>query len=102
MYNALPKNGVARVLGDQVLRSGTSPGAHHREASRARSNAEFVSKMGGGLQELEETEYWLELLVASRTVSGSKMKGLTEETKELNAIFTASIKTAKKRKEGGR
>ena len=99
MYSALPKNDkVAMVLGGQVLRSGTSPGAHHREASRARSDREFISKMEGGLQEIEETDYWLELLVESEILSREAMKGLIAETGELNAIFTSSIKTVKARR----
>ena len=98
MYCSLPKTAVAQVLGRQVLRSGTSPGAHHREASRARSTAEFISKIEGGLQELDETAYWLELLVGSGTVPQDKMQGLLDETDELIAIFTASVKTAKQRK----
>ena len=98
MYCSLPKTSVAQVLGRQVLRSGTSPGAHHREASRARSTAEFISKMEGGLQELDETAYWLELLVGSGTLLQEKMQCLLDETEELIAIFTASVKTAKQRK----
>ena len=100
MYCALPKkNDVAHVLGHQALRSGTSVGAHHREASRARSNAEFISKMEGGLQELEETDYWLDLLVGSGIVSETRMRDLTTETNELMAIFIASVKTVKARRD---
>jgi len=62
LYAALPKTTEAQVLGKQVLRSGTSVGAHYREGQRAHSNADFISKIEGGLQELEETAYWLELL----------------------------------------
>src|SRR5882757_9777724 len=69
MYSKLSKNDtVAQVLGKQVLRSGTSVGANYREASRGRSKAEFVSKIGDSLKEIEETEYWLELLVDSHCV----------------------------------
>ena len=69
MFGSLPKTDVARVLGRQVLRSGTSVGANYREAHRARSAAEFVSNiLGDCLKELEETVYWLELLVESATV----------------------------------
>src|SRR4051812_36267193 len=57
-----------RALARQFLRSGTSVGAHYREASRARSNAEFISKMEGGLQELDETVYWVQLLSAAEVV----------------------------------
>ena len=74
MYSKLPKNDtVAQVLGKQVLRSGTSVGANYREASRSRSKAEFVSKSGDCLKEIEESEYWLELLVDSGCVSAAKM-----------------------------
>jgi four helix bundle protein len=98
MFGALPRDMVAQVLGKQVLRSGTSPGAHHREASRARSDAEFISKMEGGLQELEETAYWLELLVESGIVPQEKMQELINETEELIAIFVSSAKTVKAKK----
>ncbi|MBP7829410.1 MAG: four helix bundle protein [Kiritimatiellae bacterium] len=99
MYCALPQNDrVAQVLGRQVLNSGTSPGAHHREASRARSDAEFISKMEGGLQELEETDYWMDLLVGSGRVVQERMRGLIEETNELMAIFVSSVNTVKRRK----
>src|SRR6266853_1980746 len=63
LYSSLPKTTEAQVLGKQALRSGTSVGAHYREAARARSSLEFVSKIECGLQELEETVYWVELLV---------------------------------------
>lgn len=86
------------MLGRQVLRSGTSPGAHHREASRARSDAEFISKMEGGLQELDETAYWLDLLVGSGVVVERKMQGLLEETDELISIFTTIVKKVKGRR----
>ncbi len=62
LYVALPKTTEAQVLGKQALRSGTSVGAHYREACRAKSDADSISKIEGGLQELEETLYWLELI----------------------------------------
>jgi len=72
MYCALPNRTEAQVMGKQALRSGTSVGAHYREASRARSSAEFISKIEGALQELDETQYWLELLVKSKVVPKRK------------------------------
>jgi four helix bundle protein len=98
MVCALPASLVGQVLGRQVLRSGTSVGAHYREAFRARSVAEFISKMEGGLQELDETAYWLELLADSGVVASQKLAALQTETDELIAIFTASVKTAKRNK----
>lgn len=97
MYSALPNSPVAWVLGKQVLRSGTSVGAHYREASRARSTAEFVSKIEGALQELEETRYWLELLVDAKLLPSSRLQSLLAETDELTAILVSSAKTAKRR-----
>ena len=98
LYVALPKTTEAQVIGKQALRSGTSVGAHYREAKRARSTAEFVSKIEGGLQELEETAYWLELLAEAEIVSASKLAGLQREAGELTAILVASAKTAKQHK----
>jgi four helix bundle protein len=66
LYVAIPKTTEAQVIGSQLLRSGTSVGAHYREACRARSSAEFVSKIEGGLQELDECSYWMELLIESQ------------------------------------
>lgn len=96
MYSELPKsNAIAQVLGRQVLRSGTSVGANYREASRGRSKAEFISKIGDCLKEIEETEYWLELLVDSGCVTGSQMADLLDETRQLIAILTTIDKKAK-------
>ena len=98
MYASLPKAPEAQVLGRHVLRSGTSVGAHYREACRSRSTAEFVSKTEGGQQELEETSYWLELLVDSGIVPAKRLAALQQEAEELAAIFASSAITAKKRK----
>ena len=96
MYSKLPKNDtVAQVLGKQVLRSGTSVGANYREASRGRSKSEFISKIGDCLKEIEETEYWLELLVDSGCISAAKMAELLDETRQLIAIFTTINKRTK-------
>ena len=96
MYSKLVKNDtIAQVLGKQVLRSGTSVGANYREASRGRSKAEFTSKIGDCLKEIEETGCWLELLVDSGCVSSVKMAGLLDETRQLIAIFTTIDKRPK-------
>jgi len=96
MYSKLPKgDSVAQVLGKQVLRAGTSVGANYREASRGRSKAEFVSKVGDALKEIEETEYWLELLVESGCVPSDRMTELLDETRQLIAILTTISKKAK-------
>ena len=98
LYASLPKMTEAQVIGKQALRSGTSVGAHYREATRARSTAESISKIEGGLQELEETVYWLELLADSEIISAKRLADLHHEAEELTAILVASAKTAKQRK----
>jgi len=95
LYASLPKTTEAQVIGKQVLRSGTSVGAHYHEAKRARSTAEFTSKIEGGLQELEETIYWLDLLGDSEIVPSSRLSDLCREANELIAIFVASVRKAK-------
>jgi four helix bundle protein len=98
LFSHLPSSAHAQILGKQVLRSGTSVGAHYRESCRARSNAEFISKIEGGLQELEETAYWLELLADSNIVPGNRLIELQKEANELTAILVTCVKNAKKRK----
>ena len=95
VYTALPTTAAAQVIGKQVLRAGTSVGAHYREAFRGRSDAEFISKLEGGLQELDETEYWLELLVESNTLAPKRLAELRKEASELIAVFTTCVKNAK-------
>ena len=98
LYVSLPKTTEAQVLGKQILRSGTSVGAHYREGQRAKSDADFISKMEGGLQELDETTYWLELLVESKIVSAGKLDALQKEADELIAIFVTIVTKVKKRR----
>ena len=95
MFGSLPKSDVARVLGKQVLRSGTSVGANYREANRARSKAEFIAKIGDCLKELDETSYWLELLAESAIVPPAKLSALRDECDQLLAIFTTTSKRSK-------
>lgn len=95
LYVALPKTTEAQVLGKQVLRSGTSIGAHYREGNRAKSDADFIHKLETALQELDETAYWLELIIEAKIFNEIKVKSLIEETKELNAIFTTIVKKVK-------
>jgi four helix bundle protein len=97
MFTALPKTDEARTLGKQVLRSGTSVGANYREARRARSTAEFISKIGDCLKEADETDYWLELLVRGGIVPETKLSALRDETNQLIAILTTISKNAKRR-----
>lgn len=98
LYVSLPKSTVAQVIGKQVLRSGTSIGAHYREGHRAKSDADIINKFETALQELDETDYWLDLLVKSDIVTAQKLESLIRETNELLAIFTAIVTKIKKRK----
>ena len=98
LFASLPRTPEAQVVGKQILRSGTSVGAQYREACRARSTSEFISKMQSSLQELDETSYWLELLVEGEIVTETKLRELQMEANELTAIFVSSVKTAKTRK----
>ncbi|HEV7487772.1 MAG TPA: four helix bundle protein [Thermoanaerobaculia bacterium] len=97
LCSALPSNRTADVIARQLLRSGTSPGAHFREALRARSKSEYVSKLNGGLMELEETLYWLEIVEAAGLMTSKKLGPLKTETTELIAIFVSLIKKWKGR-----
>ena len=99
MYVALPKSTEAQVLGKQVPRSGTSIGANYREAYRGRSKAEFIAKCGDSLHEIDETPYWLELIVESGIVTDEKLKALSQECDELTAIFITIIKKARRKEE---
>jgi len=97
LYAALPKETAAQGIGKQLLRSGTSVGAHYREGMRARSTAEFVSKIEGGLQELEETDYWVELLVQADILPEDRLAPLRDEINELTAILVTCSKNAKQK-----
>lgn len=99
LFGALPVSTEAQVIGKQMLRSGTSVGAHYREAARARSDAEFISKLEGGLQELDETTYWLELLIESGIMPENRLSDLIEEANQLTAILITNVKNAKLKKE---
>lgn len=88
LYGSLPKTTEAQVIGKQVLRSGTSVGAHYREGYRAKSDADIINKFESALQELDETDYWLDLLVKAEISSAQKLEMLIKETNDLIAIFT--------------
>lgn len=94
-YGDLPRSTVAQVLGKQLLRSGTSVGSQYREAQRAKSIADFISKAQGSLQELDETAYWLELIEASAITGSNTLKSLRSETDQLISIFVTIIMSAK-------
>jgi four helix bundle protein len=94
-YSDLPRRREAQIIGDQLLRSGTSVGAHFREAQRAKSIRDFISKLEGALQELDETAYWLELLEEASLISSDKVDLLKTEADELIAIFVTIVRKTK-------
>jgi four helix bundle protein len=95
LYRALPKSDEARILGKQLLRSGTSIGANYRAACRARSRAEFVAKLGIVLEEGDETAFWLDLMRDAEVFPEEKLHEIVRESRELLSIFVASVRTAK-------
>ena len=96
LVDVLPKTTAGRALGSQIVRSGTSVAANYRAACRAKSPADFISKMGNVEEEADETLLWLELLEESGLVSPAKLTAIKQEADELTAITVASIKTARR------
>jgi four helix bundle protein len=98
LVESLPKGRTTKVLGGQLLRSGTSVGSNYRSACRAKSIADFISKMGIVEEEVDESLYWMELLIEVGIEVNMRMEALMKEAGELLAITVASIRTARKRK----
>src|SRR2546430_17490242 len=96
LVDALPKTTAGRALASQIARSGTSVAANYRAACRAKSPADFISKMGTVEEEADETLLWLELLEESKIVTAAKLTAMKQEANELIAITIASIKTARR------
>src|SRR5215207_9972290 len=97
LYDSLPQNGSAQIVGRQIARSGTSPGAQYREACRAKSDADFISKIEGALQEVDETDYWIEILVEGKYIAREKLMSLKTETDELISILVTIVRKLKAR-----
>jgi four helix bundle protein len=97
LFRELPRSEEARILGRQLLRSGTSVAANYRAACRARSKAEFIAKLGVVVEEIDETVFWIELLAESTIFPQERLKDVEAEANELLAIFAASRYTAKNR-----
>jgi four helix bundle protein len=92
LYSSLPKRAEAQVIGHQLLRSATSVGANYREGSRGRSNAEMAAKFDICLQELEESAYWLELLIEADLMPKPLLEPLLDETNQLIAMFVSAVR----------
>jgi four helix bundle protein len=100
LVDSLPKKRSADILGTQLLRSSTSVAANYRAACRARSQAEFIAKMGVVEEESDESTGWIELIADAGLISRSKVESLLQESNELTAITVASIKTARQNSRG--
>lgn len=97
LVDALPNNQLGRVIGNQLLRSGTSVGANYRAACRGRSKAEFIAKVGIVIEEADESLYWMEMILEAELLPKERLVELMQEADELVAIMTASVKTARSR-----
>ena len=95
VFQALPRSEDARTLGKQLLRSGTSVAANYRGVCRSRSKAEFVARLEIVVEEIDETVFWLELLVESGIISPARLGDLRREANELLTIFVSSQLTSK-------
>ena len=93
MFRALPRTPEAQIVGKQLLRSSMSAAANYRAACRARSNAEFFAKLSIALEEIDETLFWLEILIDGGILPAKRMDSLLKEANELVAIFAASRRT---------
>ena len=95
LVEALPSNRTADVIGKQLVRSGTSVGANYRAACRAKSNADFMAKMGTVEEEADESAFWLEVIVESGLMNEELVKDLLDEADQIVAIMVSSINTAR-------
>ena len=98
LVDRLPQSRSTNVIANQIIRSGTSVGANYRAACRAKSRADFISKMGNVEEECDETIYWMELLIDAKKIEPSVLDNSLREANELLAITVTSIKTARSRK----
>jgi four helix bundle protein len=97
LVQALPRNEVARTVGGQLLRSGTSVGANYRSACRAKSRPDFVHKLKIVEEECDESLYWMELLVEGELIPAGRLQALQQEGSEILSIVVASLRTTRLR-----
>ena len=95
----LPKNEVGQEIADQLARCGPGIGSNHRSARRARSRAEFISRLAVALDEADESEYWLSATKSAGVAAGSEVEWLLDESRQLRAILAASVATARRNHE---
>jgi four helix bundle protein len=94
LVGALPNSTAGRVIGSQLMRSGSSVGANYRAACRGRSRAEFIAKLGVAQEEADESAFWMELIIEGELMERRLVEPLLQEANELTAIMTASRKSA--------
>ncbi|MEA1936327.1 MAG: four helix bundle protein [Thermodesulfobacteriota bacterium] len=97
LTNSLPKNFIGKHISNQLLRSGTSPGANYEEARGAESIADFIHKLRIALKELRESLYWLNVIKEGNLSHSKELKNISNETEELSKIIAQSIITARKK-----
>lgn len=97
LVDALPNTTAGRAIGNQLIRSGTSVGANYRSACRGRSDAEFLARLGIVVEEADESGYWMELIIEGKLLPQKQVAALLNESEELVALFTASIRTSRAR-----
>ena len=91
LVESLPRGKITDVIGKQLLRSGTSVGANYRSACRAKSTADFISKMGTVEEEADESIYWMELLIESGLISKDEVGELLDEADQIVAITVSFV-----------
>jgi four helix bundle protein len=96
LVDALPRSRAASIIGAQLLRAGTSVGANYRAACRARSSADFISKMGIVEEECDESIYWMELLIEAGIMKSNRLSSLLKEADEILSMVVASIRTSRR------
>jgi four helix bundle protein len=98
LAESLPETSTGRIIGRQLIRSGTSVGANYRAACRARSTAEFISRIGIVEEECDETLYWMEIMAETGMINRNRLDELTGEANEILSMVVSSIKTARSNK----
>ncbi len=97
LVNALPKTQPGKIIGGQLLRSGTSTAANYRATCRSRTINEFIAKLGVVIEEADETAFWLEIIIESKLMKPELVKPLLNEANEITAIMTSSVKTVNRK-----
>jgi four helix bundle protein len=95
LVDALPAARSANVIGNQLLKAGTSVGANYRSALRGRSRPDFIAKLGIAIEEADESLYWMEMLVEAELMTPERLNPLMQEANELISILTTTVKTAR-------